>query len=135
MFKKILMGIGILVVIGAIASAAGGGGNDKSTTTSAPATQQQSTTQPAAQSKPTEQPKNKPTISKAEFDQIQSGMTYEQVVQIIGGPGEVLSESGNKGDQFHTVIYSFKGEGDLGANANFTFQGEKLINKAQFGLK
>jgi len=35
----------------------------------------------------------------------------------------------------HTIIYSWDGEGEIGANANFTFQGGKLQNKAQFGLK
>lgn len=78
---------------------------------------------------------NKPTISKDEFDQIKSGMSYEEVTKIIGGDGEVLSESGNKGEQYHTVIYQYEGEGGFGANANLTFQGNKLQNKAQFGLE
>ncbi len=62
-------------------------------------------------------------------------MTYEQIVEIIGGEGDILSESGNEGDQFHTVNYMYNGEGDLGANANFTFQGGKLQNKTQMGFK
>lgn len=78
---------------------------------------------------------NNPTITKAEFDQIKSGMTYEQVSKIIGGPGELLSESGSKGNQFYTVMYMYDGEGELGANANFMFQADKLQNKAQMGLK
>jgi hypothetical protein len=32
-------------------------------------------------------------------------------------------------------MYQYEGEGELGANASFTFQGGKLVNKAQFGLK
>jgi hypothetical protein len=79
--------------------------------------------------------KNKPTITKAEFDAIENGMTYEKVTEIIGGTGEVMSEAGEKGTQFYTILYTFKGEGSLGANANFTFQGGKLQAKAQFGLK
>ncbi len=75
------------------------------------------------------------TVTKEEFDKISNGMTYEQIVEIIGGEGDILSESGNEGDQFHTVIYMYNGEGDLGANANFTFQGGKLQNKTQMGLK
>ncbi|SHH37497.1 DUF3862 domain-containing protein [Desulforamulus hydrothermalis] len=78
---------------------------------------------------------NKPTISKEEFDQLKSGMSYEEATAIIGGPGVVISESGNPGDQLHTVMYQYEGEGDLGANANLLFQGNKLQNKAQFGLK
>jgi membrane protein involved in colicin uptake len=78
------------------------------------------------------------TITNAEFDQLKTGMTYDEATDIIGGPGEVLSESGTKGGSgldIHTVMYMYKGEGSLGANANLMFQNEKLINKAQLGLK
>lgn len=78
---------------------------------------------------------NKPTMTKAEFDQLKDGMSYEEATKIIGGPGEVMSESGSVGDPLHTVMYSYKGEGDLGANANIMFQGNKLNTKAQMGLK
>lgn len=77
----------------------------------------------------------KPTITKAEFDKIENGMTYEEVSKIIGGPGEVLSETGQKGDSLYTVMYMWEGEGSTGANANFMFQGGKLQSKAQMGLK
>lgn len=36
---------------------------------------------------------------------------------------------------FWTVMYQYKGEGQMGANANFMFQENKLQNKAQFGLE
>lgn len=75
------------------------------------------------------------TITKAEFEKIQNGMTYDQVKKIVGGAGEVTSESGKKGSEFYTLLITYKGEGDLEANANFQFQGGKLQNKAQFGLK
>jgi hypothetical protein len=61
----------------------------------------------------------------AEFNAIQNGMTYEQVVQIVGGPGQKLSESGSPGDEYYTVMYSWDGEGSLGANANCMFQLER----------
>ncbi len=78
---------------------------------------------------------NNPTITKAEYDKIENGMTYEEVVGIIGGKGEALSEVGEKGTAFYTVVYMFNGEGMLGANANFTFQNGKLMMKAQAGLE
>ncbi|MED4586688.1 DUF3862 domain-containing protein [Brevibacillus choshinensis] len=84
---------------------------------------------------PAPKPENEGTMSKAEFDEIQNGMTYEEVVAIVGGPGEMLSESGNKGDQFYTEMYMWKGEGGIGANANAMFQSGKMTNKSQFGLK
>ena len=80
-------------------------------------------------------PANDNKISKAEFDQIRNGMSYEEVKYIIGGEGEMLSESGNPGDQFYTVMYSYKGKGGLGANANFMFQNGQLQNKSQIGLR
>ena len=80
-------------------------------------------------------PKNKPTMTKAEFDKIQNGMTLEEVIAIVGGPGELLVESGTPGDQMHTVGYKFDGDGVPGANAQLMFQGNKLNMKAQAGLK
>ncbi len=78
------------------------------------------------------------TMTKAEFDQLQTGMTYNEATKIIGGNGEVESESGKVGGSgldIHTVMYQYKGSGSLGANANLMFQDEKLINKSQLGLK
>jgi outer membrane protein assembly factor BamE (lipoprotein component of BamABCDE complex) len=74
-------------------------------------------------------------IDKAKYDQIQNGMTYEQVQQIAGGEGEILSESGQKGTDLYTIMVQYEGNGDLGANVSLMFQGNKLQTKAQFGLK
>lgn len=74
-------------------------------------------------------------VSKAEFDLIENGMTYEEVAAIIGGEGELSVESGEPGSEFHTVVCLYDGDGDRGANANFTFQGGKLMLKAQAGLR
>ena len=79
--------------------------------------------------------KNKPTMTMAEFEQLKAGMTYEEAVKIIGGKGEVLSESGEEGTDFYTVMYMWDGEGEFGANSNIMFQGGKLNTKSQFGLK
>lgn len=120
----------------------GCGGTDSGTKqTTAPAAVKTDAPAPAkteAPPTPAAEPKkkeNKPTISKDEFDAIENGMTYDEVTKIIGGPGEVISEVGKKGEQFYTVAYMFKGEGSTGANANFMFQEGKLETKAQFGLK
>lgn len=78
---------------------------------------------------------NSPLMSKAEFDQIKSGMSYEEVVEIVGSEGEVQSEVGAEGEQFHTIMYMWEGEGMIGANANVMFQEGKLETKAQFGLE
>nr|WP_197714766.1 hypothetical protein [Maliibacterium massiliense] len=78
---------------------------------------------------------NAATITLAEFNQLQNGMTYEQACAIIGGEGNLLAESGTPGTAAHTVMYTWSGEGGIGANANAMFQGGKLMSKAQLGLK
>lgn len=79
--------------------------------------------------------KNDPGISMAEFEKVQTGMTYEEVVKIIGGKGEIQSETGAKGDEYYTVGYKWDGEKGFGSNAIMMFQGNKLDTKAQAGLK
>lgn len=90
---------------------------------------------PASEPSPQPTTPEKPIVTKAKFDKIKNGMNREEVEKIIGGPGEVLSESGSEGDQFHAVIIMYEGEGGFGANANFTFMNGKLENKTQIGLK
>jgi hypothetical protein len=71
-----------------------------------------------------------PVVTMAEYGQIQSGMTYEQVRRIIGAAGEELSRNNIAG--ITTVMYSWT-NGD-GSNMNAMFQQDKMIQKAQFGL-
>ena len=77
--------------------------------------------------------KNSPKISKIEFEALKAGMTYEEVVVIVGSEGELLSQVNITG--YDTRMYTWKGEGSIGANANVTFQNNVLTSKAQFGLK
>jgi len=114
---------GLLVVLTAFALAGCGGTSTENNSNSSTATDTQSADE------------NNSGVSKAEFDQIQNGITYDQVVEIIGGPGEVVSEVGAKGEQYYTIIYQYEGESGLGSNANFTFQDNKLQMKAQAGLE
>jgi hypothetical protein len=72
-----------------------------------------------------------PTVTIAEFNKLQSGMTYQQAVEIIGAAGEEMSRSDIAG--YTTVMYAWK-NGD-GSNMNAMFQNGELINKAQFGLR
>ena len=60
-------------------------------------------------------------------------MTYEEVISIIGGEGELSSQVDVAG--YDTKMYMWEGEGSIGANANVTFQNNALTSKAQFGLK
>lgn len=76
------------------------------------------------------------TITLAKFNQIQQGMTYEQVVRILGAEGEVMSETSFGSGQYatHTIMYTWKAGGFM-ANMNAMFQNGALISKAQLGLK
>jgi len=76
------------------------------------------------------------TISLEEFNKIETGMTYEEVCQIIGGEGTLSSSvDAGIGPEYVTEIYQWTGEGSVGANANVTFQGGKVVSKAQVGLR
>jgi hypothetical protein len=73
---------------------------------------------------------NFPSITKKEFKKIKNGMTLKQVKKIVGGSGEVVSESSFAG--YKTVMREFRGSD--GANANIMLQNGRVVSKAQFGL-
>lgn len=77
----------------------------------------------------------KATITKSEFEQIENGMSFEEVKKIVGGEGELLAEVGKEGEEGHTIVYMYEGEGTIGANANFSFRGGILQVKSQIGLQ
>lgn len=76
---------------------------------------------------------NDPGISATEFAQLRNGMTYEQAQSIVGSSGELVSDSEIAG--IHTFAVKWDGERGLGANANVMFQNNKLVMKAQAGLR
>jgi len=73
-------------------------------------------------------------ITLEKFEQVEHGMSYEEVADIIGSEGELVSESGEKGTDLYTVMYEWT-EADEGfGNANFMFEDGTLTSKAQGGL-
>ena len=77
-------------------------------------------------------------VTKAEYDQIRHGMSYSEVVSIIGSRGEETGSNRMEGvpgvmESLYTVMYSWQNRD--GSNMNAMFQNDKLMNKAQFGLK
>lgn len=73
-------------------------------------------------------------ITSEKFSAIETGMTYDEVVNIVGSDGELLSQSDVGGSgEYKFEIYVWYGVAP-GSNANVTFQGGKVIAKAQFGL-
>jgi hypothetical protein len=69
-------------------------------------------------------------FKKSEFDQIHTGMSYDEVTSILGS-GEVLSTSAIAGHV--TTIYGWK-NGD-GSNMNVMIQDNRVVSKAQAGLR
>lgn len=72
-------------------------------------------------------------LTEEKFKQIKEGMTYEEVVKIVGAEGKVMSETGAAGEPYHTVMYQFETDGSFSASS-MMFQGGKLINKTQVGM-
>ena len=66
------------------------------------------------------------------FNQIENGMTYEQVVEILGGEGQLLSETELAG--ITMAIYTWDGE-SLFSTCQVTFQNGAVSSKSQYGLK
>lgn len=136
--KRVFLGIVLFIIGISLFSAGINGFNTSSTSQNSSDTQKSNSVNESKEiAQPKEdEPENKPTISMAEFEAISTGMTYEEVVEIIGSDGELLSEVYiGAGEEYKTVMYSWKGEGSIGANANITFQGGKVTAKAQIGLK
>lgn len=93
------------------------------------------TTQPATAvipSAPVETEAPRPTgISLAQYGELQTGSSYRQAVALLGAEGTEMSSNDLGGT--HTVMYQWKA-GSM-ANMNAIFQNDKLVSKAQFGLK
>lgn len=71
-------------------------------------------------------------ITLTEFNTIQTNMTYEEIKNIVGCEGTLMSET--EINEYTSKIYYWYGKDNI-SNANFTFQNNKLISKAQYGLR
>lgn len=71
-------------------------------------------------------------ITLAEFNQIQSGMSYDEVKKIVGCEGTVNSDTEIMGSKM--TIYSWYGKDGI-SNANVNISDGKLVNKTQIGLR
>ena len=69
-------------------------------------------------------------LTRDKYDQITDGMSYQQVVEIIGREGNELSSAGD--GEYKAVTYEW--QNFSGSNAIIEFQGDKVMAKAQNGL-
>ena len=77
-------------------------------------------------------------LTLSNYYQLQSNMTYEEVIAIVGPPSREVSRNFMEGVQgvmssVETVMYVW--EETWGANMNAIFQNGRLRSKAQFGLR
>jgi len=64
-------------------------------------------------------------ITIEQYDQVYSGMTYNQVVDIWGNEGEFISEKGDKGSNNYRISYRWNIED--GTTARLRFDGPDLV--------
>lgn len=72
-------------------------------------------------------------ITLDEYNKIDTGMTYDEVKEIVGSEGTVSSQVESNG--YKIVIITWYGNGPAGSNANVTFTNDSVSGKAQVGLK
>lgn len=73
-------------------------------------------------------------VTMANFNRLQNGMTYAQVVQILGKEGEQSGVLGSGSDK--VVMYKWDADEDgSGARLDAFFKNGKLDKKLQFALK
>jgi predicted Zn finger-like uncharacterized protein len=77
-------------------------------------------------------------VTMPEYQKVANGMSYSQVAQIIGEPGEEISSShieGVPGVKASVDTVSYQWINPDGSNMNAIFLNDRLISKAQFGLR
>lgn len=77
-------------------------------------------------------------VTLSEYNQIRSGMGYWEVRAIVGEPGNEIARNHMDGvpgvmEPIETVMYSWANSD--GSNMNAMFQNDRLMQKAQFGLR
>ncbi len=58
---------------------------------------------------------NDPKMSLEEYNELVPGMTYEEVAELVGGPGQLTSGSGAYG------VYEWAGDAEMGGTAAVMF--------------
>lgn len=73
-------------------------------------------------------------ITLEQFNQIEEGMTYEEVKKILATSGELQSESGDMDSESSVLIYTFIGKAE-DSRAVVMLRGDKVISKSHIGLE
>lgn len=71
-------------------------------------------------------------VTMEAFNKVENGMSYEQVVEVLGGEGELMSETELAGMKMS--IYTWDGNSTF-SSCQITFQDGAVTSKSQYGLK
>ena len=94
----------------------------------------QSNAQPiTAQSEPTPPVQRDCRVTLAQYSSLSAGMSYHHARSLLGCSGTEISRVDMAG--YSTVMYTWSGAGSFVANMNAMFQNDRLVSKAQFGLR
>lgn len=72
-------------------------------------------------------------ITAAQFDEVKTGMTYEEIKKVIGGEGILRSDYGFPDGDYHSQTYTYDGRPSY-SEAVFTFSEGELTSKSQNNL-
>jgi hypothetical protein len=75
-------------------------------------------------------------VTLENYGRLRDGMSYHEVVEILGSPGTELSRTTLGG--VTTVMYQWEASGLArlsGGNMNAMFQDGSMVTKAQYGLR
>jgi hypothetical protein len=77
-------------------------------------------------------------VTRAQYERLREGMSYSEAVRVIGRDGEELSSSHFEGvpgivPNISTQMYMWHTAD--GSNMNAIFQNDRMVIKAQFGLR
>ena len=79
--------------------------------------------------------KNTVSISKAKYNQLKYGDTFEKIKSLLGGTGEVVTESGTNGSKSYTVTYLCHVKSPSGGEVFLAFKDNKLVNIMEVNLQ
>ncbi len=131
------------IVLGAVAlflvivvAAAGGGSDSSSKKGSAKSGASKSTASESSQTQSAPKAQEKPVATMDKYNKIQNNMSYAQVKAIMGfdGTEQASANASAVGVTVNDKIYNWEGEYP-GASMSVTFQNDKVVSKAQAGLK
>ena len=72
-------------------------------------------------------------VNMKNYLKLGTGISYQEAINILGEEGEEMTSNEMMGTK--TIMYKWDADSGFGSNMNATFQDDKLVSKAQFGLK